>query len=92
MTLFVSSALHHALDRGSRVNDVLRTLDYDSVFLLIAGSVTPLVLVLFRSTHGWAVLGAVWLIAASGVVLCSLLRQLPSTSRTPSAVPGSWSS
>ncbi|MCR6492730.1 hemolysin III family protein [Cellulomonas sp. P24] len=77
VTLFVSSTLHHALDRGPRVNEVLRTLDYDSVFLLIAGSVTPLVLVLFRSTYGWAVLGTVWLIASAGIVLRSLLRQLP---------------
>jgi hemolysin III len=77
VTLFVSSTLHHALDRGPRVNEVLRTLDYDSVFLLIAGSVAPLVLVLFRTTYGWTVLGAVWAIASSGIVLRSVLRQLP---------------
>ena len=77
VTLFVSSTLHHGIDRGPRVNEVLRTLDYDSVFLLIAGSVTPLVLVLFRSTYGWTVLGAVWVIASVGIVLRSVLRQLP---------------
>lgn len=77
MTLFLSSTLHHALDRSPRVNEVLRTLDYDSVFLLIAGSVTPLVLVLFRTTYGWTVLGAVWVIATLGIVLRSLLRELP---------------
>jgi hemolysin III len=77
VTLFVSSTLHHALDRSPRVNEVLRTLDYDSVFLLIAGSVTPLVLVLFRTTYGWTVLGAVWVIATVGIVLRSLLRELP---------------
>lgn len=77
IALFVSSALHHGIDRGPRVNEVLRTLDYDSVFLLIAGSVTPLVLVLFRTTYGWTVLGAVWAIAAVGIVARSVLRQLP---------------
>lgn len=77
VTLFLASTLHHGLDRGPRVNEVLRTLDYDSVFLLIAGSVTPLVLVLFRSPYGWTVLGAVWAIAAIGIVLRSVLRQLP---------------
>ncbi len=77
VTLFVSSTLHHALDRSPRANEVLRTLDYDSVFLLIAGSVTPIVLVLFRTTYGWTVLGAVWLIAALGIVLRSLVRHLP---------------
>ena len=77
VALFTSSTLHHGLDGSPRLNTVLRTLDYDSVFLLIAGSVTPLVLVLFRSRYGWTVLGAVWAIAAMGIVLRSLLRQLP---------------
>src|SRR5690606_31873743 len=77
VTLFAASALHHGLDHSPRVNEVLRTLDYDSVFFLIAGSVTPLVLVLFRNPYGWTVLGAVWLIAVAGIVLRSLVRQLP---------------
>ena len=77
LSLFVFSTLHHGIDRGPRVNEVLRTLDYVSVFLLIAGTVTPLVLVLFRNTYGWAVLGAVWVIAAVGIALRSTLRELP---------------
>jgi len=77
VALFASSALHHALDGSPRLNAVLRTLDYDSVFLLIAGSLTPLVLVLFRNVYGWAVLGGVWVIAIAGIVLRSVWRQIP---------------
>jgi hemolysin III len=77
LMLFISSTLHHGIDAGPRVNEVLRTLDYASVFLLIAGSVTPLVLVLFRNTYGWTVLGSVWAIAAVGIALRSALRGLP---------------
>ena len=77
VALFASSALHHAINGSPRVNAVLRTLDYDSVFLLIAGSVTPLVLVLFRNVYGWAVLGAVWVVAIAGIVLRSVWRQVP---------------
>lgn len=77
ITLFSASALHHGLDRGERVNDVLRTLDYTSVFLLIAGTVTPLVLVLYRNPYGWAVLGTVWAIAVAGIVVRSVWRALP---------------
>jgi len=77
LLLFVASTLHHGIDRGPRVNGVLRTLDYASVFVLIAGSVTPLVLVLFRNAFGWAVLGAVWAVAAVGIALRSALRELP---------------
>lgn len=75
--LFACSALHHGLDRGARVNDVLRTLDYTSVFGLIAGTVTPLVLVIYRTPFGWAVLGTVWAIAVCGIVARSIWRAMP---------------
>ncbi len=77
LLLFVSSALHHGIDGSPRLNEVLRTLDYDSVFFLIAGTVTPLVLVLFRNLYGWTVLGAVWTIAVLGIVLRSVWRRVP---------------
>jgi len=77
VTLFGSSTLHHGIDRGPRLNEALRTLDYASVFFLIAGTVTPLVLVLFRNTYGWTIFGTVWLIATVGIVLRSLHRRLP---------------
>lgn len=77
MSLFVFSTLHHGLDASPRVNELFRTLDYDSVFFLIAGSMTPLVLVLFRTVYGWTVLGAIWAIAVLGIVLRSVHRKVP---------------
>ncbi len=77
MALFVSSTLHHGLNGSPRFDEVLRTLDYSSVFLLIAGTTTPLVLVLFRNTYGWTVFGAVWAIAVLGIAMRSVWRQLP---------------
>ncbi|ANS79424.1 putative membrane protein hemolysin III [Serinicoccus hydrothermalis] len=77
VTLFVASTAHHGLDQGPKVNEVLRTLDYTSVFFLIAGTVTPLVLVLDRTAFGWAVLGTVWGIAALGIAARSVWRELP---------------
>jgi hemolysin III len=77
LVLFSASALHHGIDGSPRTNQVLRTLDYAAVFTLIAGTVTPLVLVLFRNTFGWAVLGAVWVIAIAGIVVRSVFPQLP---------------
>lgn len=77
ITLFVCSTAHHGLDRGKKVNDLLRTLDYTSVFFLIAGSVTPIVLVLARNTFGWAVLGTVWCVAVLGIAVRSVWQDLP---------------
>jgi len=77
IVLFSASALHHGIDRGPRVNEILRTIDYDSVFLLIAGTATPLVLVLFRNVYGWTVLGGVWVIAVLGIVIRSVWTRIP---------------
>jgi hemolysin III len=77
VSLFLCSALHHGIDGSPRLNELLRTLDYDSVFFLIAGTVTPLVLVLFRNVYGWAVFGGVWAIALVGIVLRSVWRRVP---------------
>jgi hemolysin III len=77
VTLFVASALHHGINGSPRMNAVLRTLDYDSVFFLIAGSVTPMVLVLFRNVYGLALLGGFWIVAILGIVLRSVWRQVP---------------
>lgn len=77
VTLFVCSTLHHGIDSTPRVNSVLRTLDYTSVFFLIAGTVTPMVVVLVPTTYGWTVLGVVWALAIGGIVLRSVWRNLP---------------
>ncbi len=77
VTLFVCSTLHHGIDSTPRVNSVLRTLDYTSVFFLIAGTVTPMVVVLVPTTYGWTVLGVVWAVAIGGIVLRSVWRNLP---------------
>lgn len=77
VTLFTTSVLHHGINGSPRLNEALRTLDYDSVFFLIAGTITPLVLVLARDTYGWTVFGAVWTIAVAGVVLRSVWRRVP---------------
>jgi hemolysin III len=47
------------------------------VFFLIAGTATPLVVVLFRNTYGWTVLGGVWVIAVLGIVLRSVWTRVP---------------
>ena len=77
ITLFVFSSLHHGINASERVNNVLRTFDYDAVFFLIGGSITPIVLVLNRTVTGWSVLAGVWIIVAIGITLRSTNQRLP---------------
>lgn len=77
VSLFVFSTLHHGLHSTPKVNQVLRTFDYLSIFFLIGGTVTPLVLVLYRNVFGWSVLGVIWAIIALGISLRASLPHLP---------------
>ena len=62
--LYGSSVLYHSL-RG-RAKNVLRLLDHQSIYLLIAGSYTPFCLIPLRGPWGWALLGTVWGLAVLG--------------------------
>ena len=64
VSLYSISGLYHSL-RG-RPKDVLRALDHQSIYLLIAGSYTPFCLVTLRGPWGWSLLGVVWGLAVLG--------------------------
>lgn len=77
IALFTFSTLHHGLHGNPKLNKILRTFDYNAVFFLTAGTVTPLVVVFYPNAFGWSVLAAVWLIAALGITLRSVYAHLP---------------
>ncbi len=71
--LYTCSALYHCF-RG-RAKAVFRKLDHVSIYLLIAGTYTPITLVTLRNTHsgwGWTIFGFVWGLAIIGIVFDSL--------------------
>ena len=71
--LYTSSALYHSL-RG-RAKTVFRKLDHGSIYLLIAGTYTPITLVLLRINYAgwaWALFGIIWGLALIGVVTDAL--------------------
>ena len=65
VSLYVFSTLYHSV-RG-RAKDVLRKLDHCSIYLLIAGSYTPFMLVTLRGAWGWSLFGVVWGLALLGI-------------------------
>src|ERR1019366_7561813 len=70
--LYSFSALYHSL-RG-RAKNVLRELDHHSIYLLIAGSYTPLCLVTLRGPWGWSLFGIVWGLAVFGILQEIILK------------------
>ncbi len=73
--LFLSSTLYHTAT-GARAERALRKLDHISIYLLIAGTYTPLCLVGLKGALGWSLFGVLWGLAALGTVfkLCFIGR------------------
>lgn len=65
VALYAASTLYHAL-KGTRARKVLRVLDHCAIYLLIAGTYTPVTLVSMRGGWGWTLFGLAWASRRSG--------------------------
>lgn len=66
--LFLMSTLYHAIAvKGAK--KVFRIMDHCSIYLLIAGTYTPITLCSIRSEGGWVLFGIVWGVTVLGIVL-----------------------
>ena len=63
----MASTLYHSFPNG-RVKRFFKIMDHSSIFLLIAGTYTPVTLVSMRGPWGWTLFGLVWAMAISGIV------------------------
>ena len=76
--LYLASSSYHVLARGPRARRVLQRVDHSMIFVLIAGSFTPVALLALHGPWRWALLSAVWLVASVGVALkCLALERFP---------------
>jgi hemolysin III len=67
LLLYTASTLVHSFPEG-KAKDLFETFDHSCIYLFIAGTYTPLLLVTLRSTLGWTMFGIVWGLAIGGVV------------------------
>ena len=68
ITLFLASTLYHAV-KGEKRKHYFRIIDHISIYLLIAGTYTPVLLILLTDSLGWTLFWIVWGIAFFGVFL-----------------------
>lgn len=66
--LFLASTFYHAVE-GEKQKHNFRIVDHISIYLLIAGTYTPVLLILLRDSLGWQLFWTVWGIAAFGAIL-----------------------
>lgn len=71
--LYLASAFYHG-SRSPKFKSLFKTLDHCAIFLLIAGTYTPFLLVNMRGTVGWTFFSIIWSLAVTGVVLKVIFR------------------
>ncbi|MFF2908515.1 MULTISPECIES: hemolysin III family protein [Bacillales] len=67
LLLYLNSTLVHSLKEG-KAKDLFEFFDHSSIYLFIAGTYTPFLLVAIRGTLGWSLFGIIWGIAVFGVL------------------------
>ncbi|SEQ63401.1 hemolysin III [Virgibacillus subterraneus] len=67
LIMYLSSTIVHSLPEG-KWKDIFQIFDHSSIYLFIAGTYTPFLLVHLRDDLGWILFGTVWGIALIGVV------------------------
>jgi len=77
IALYTMSALYHSLHVSQRATDILKQLDHAMIYFLIAGTYTPICLVVLRGGWGWSLFGINWGLAITGIVLKLILRRPP---------------
>jgi len=68
LALFLASTLYHSATETSR-RKRLKIFDHCAIYLMIAGSYLPFLLIGINDTWAYFLLGAVWLLAIGGIVL-----------------------
>ncbi len=67
--LYAASTTYHTFDRSARVNTVLKKIDHIMISVLIAGTYTPLCLLVLKGRTGILLLTIVWALAVIGILI-----------------------
>ena len=66
--MFLSSSLYHSM-KNPLARTVFRAIDHGVIYLTIAGSYTPIILIGLRSTFAIVIFVLIWILALTGIVM-----------------------
>ena len=75
--LYTASTTYHSLDISAKVNRRLQKMDHMMIFVLIAGSYTPVCMIILGGRIGYTLLALVWGIAVAGIIVKGLWITCP---------------
>lgn len=67
--LYGASGTYHTFHISDRIHRILKKVDHCMVYVLVAGSYTPICLITLRGWIGYAMLGVIWALALGGIIL-----------------------
>ena len=67
--LYAASTIYHTVDSTEKVNRRLRKMDHMMIFILIAGSYTPVCMITLEGRTGYILCAAVWAVAIVGIIV-----------------------
>ena len=76
-SLAAASSVYHFSGRGEAVLRRLKKLDHSMIYVLIAGSYTPIILKFMPAPRSYVFLGVIWLIALTGIAIKLLWIDAP---------------
>ncbi|MEK7558313.1 MAG: hemolysin III family protein [Patescibacteria group bacterium] len=73
--LYLASATYHFISKTHPAKEIFKTIDYSMIYVLIASTYTPLVLVIPQRGWGWGLFGVIWGLASLGIALSILIKK-----------------
>lgn len=75
--LYAASTIYHSINLSEKIIKIFRKIDHMMIFVLIAGSYTPVCILVLGGRTGYTLLAAVWALAAVGIIVKALWITCP---------------
>jgi len=75
--LYTASTVYHIIDKPDAMASIYRRIDHMMIFVLIAGTYTPICLVSLKGQTGYTLFAIIWAVAISGIIMKALWINAP---------------
>lgn len=75
--LYLASSIYHAVEKPKKLSNVLHRIDHMMIFVLIAGTYTPICLIPLKGTLGFTLLTIIWCVAIAGILFKAFWMNAP---------------
>jgi len=77
VALYTASTVYHIIDKPEAMRKIARRIDHMMIFVLIAGTYTPICLIALNGPLGYGLFALIWGVAISGIVMKALWMNAP---------------